>query len=98
MMDRGEEEVLAAAIRRFPDESAAIREHARRHQAFRDMCEELAAADAALVRTEVMPPGLRSERRGECEGWIERLTEEIGEALARSNVVRLPPGRQGIGR
>ena len=68
-------------------------EQARRCPSFRDMCEELAAAEEALARMDGLPPSLQAERRGECQGWIERLTLEIDEALTKSKVIPLQPLR-----
>jgi hypothetical protein len=70
------------AIRRFPDRADLVRDQAVRDAAFRDMCDELFAAEAALARTGSLPQAIQAERRAECEMWIRRLTEEIGAALA----------------
>ena len=85
---------VAAAIRRFPGRAASIRRLAERSEAFRDMCEELAAAEAALARIEASPPANRAERMAECEGWIVRLTAEMSAALRQPEVIPLPVARK----
>ncbi|MFO1144799.1 MAG: hypothetical protein U1E59_20960 [Amaricoccus sp.] len=67
----------------------------RKNPALLDMCEELAAADAALTSVSLLPAKLRAERRAECMGWIERLKQEIDEALAAAKVVPLLPRLRG---
>lgn len=59
------------------------------------MCEELAAAESALANTRSLPAELQAERREERTGWIERLTQEIDEALAAAKVVPLGPRQHG---
>jgi hypothetical protein len=89
---RGSRE-LAAAIRRFPDRAESVRRLAVRNGAFRDMCEELAAAETALARLEADTATHLGERRLECEGWIARLTDEIAEVLRQPEVIPLPTAR-----
>jgi hypothetical protein len=85
---------VAAAIRRFPGRAASLRRLAGRSDAFRDMCEELAAAEDALARIEADPGTAVAGRKAECEGWIVRLTAEMGEALRQAEVIPLPVGRK----
>ena len=56
---------------------------------FRGLCGDLAAAQNALQRIDLLPVRLRAERRVECENWIESLTQEIEGALRRKKVIAL---------
>jgi hypothetical protein len=80
---------LVAASRRLPALSGRIEELIRRDEEFSALCDDLAAAEDALVVVNGLSPELCSERRSECEGWIEDLTAEIEQALARANVIPL---------
>ena len=82
---------VEAAIRRFPDRADAVQRLAERDDAFHDMCEELAAAETALVGFRDARTGFERQRREECEGWIVRLVGEMTEALERSGALRGPP-------
>lgn len=89
------EQNLEAALRRFPGRASELVERARLDPALFDMCEELAAAEAALANTGALPAELREERREEWREWIERLTHEIEDALAGAKVVPLSPRQRG---
>jgi len=78
-----------AAIRRFSSEAKLIKELMIRSESFRGLCEDLAEAERALVETQKMPEALRHDRRAECEGWIESLTNEIEETLREAKVITL---------
>jgi hypothetical protein len=80
--------VLAVA-RRFPEHSAAIEKLARRNEEFRDMCDELAAAEFGLASVDNELTD-RDERRRDWQSSIERLVREISLTLREANVVRLP--------
>ncbi|PZQ51686.1 MAG: hypothetical protein DI556_05910 [Rhodovulum sulfidophilum] len=80
---------LFHALRRFPDQKERVARLAERSETFRDMCEELAAAERALAAL----TGESTDRRIECEGWIDRLLGEMSEALCRLDVLPLPPRR-----
>jgi hypothetical protein len=86
---------LDAARRRFPASFDRIEALMKRDENFAGLCGDLAAAETALAAVDRLPPALRSERRAECEGWIEELTAEIGAALETANVVPIarPPRR-----
>ena len=75
---------LEVAIRKFPGQVEAVVRLAERDDAFRDMCEELAAAETALAGLRGARTSPERERREECEGWIVRLLAEMTEALDRS--------------
>jgi hypothetical protein len=85
---------VEVAIRRFPDRAERMAQLAQTSEPFRDMCEELAAAEDALS---ALGPGATPqviERRAECEGWIVRLIKEMSEALDAANVVPLSGRRR----
>lgn len=63
---------------------------AERDQRFCDMCEEYAAAEAALARIEGWPADVRGERLEECQGWIECLIAEMDDALRGAKVTPFP--------
>jgi hypothetical protein len=87
-----------AALRRFPDEARLIEELAARSENFRDMCDELAEVERALLATKDVRPEIREERIAEWTGWVDRLTAEIAAELRKANVIPLdrgrPPGRR----
>lgn len=86
--------VPPSILRHFAPRRDKVQALAALDQQFCDMCEEYAAAEAALARFEVWPPDLRGERLEECQGWIERLIAEMDDALCsakyRSRRARLP--------
>ena len=53
----------------------------RLSEAFRDMCEELADADAALADASSKPGTLREARKLEWQELIDRLVAEIAATL-----------------
>jgi hypothetical protein len=78
---------LFSALRRFPDRAQDIKSLMGRDEEFLEMCEELAEADRALANLATVPAAERHARAEEWSVWIARLTEEIAEALERSNVI-----------
>jgi uncharacterized protein Yka (UPF0111/DUF47 family) len=98
MTMREEDGAMNRVLRHFPDRAAEVQALASVSDPFRDMCVELGAADLALehLRTATVPH--RQERLAECEGWIDRLTAEMGAELARSRVVPLHRKPEGGGR
>jgi hypothetical protein len=78
-----------AALRRFPAEARLIEELSARSENFRDMCDELADAEWALLATKDLRPEIREERIAEWTGWIDRLTAEIAAELSNANVIPL---------
>jgi hypothetical protein len=89
------EEGRLAALRRFPGKARLIEELLARSENFRDMCDELADVELALLATKDLPPKLRKEREAEWTGWIERLTREIEVELRNANVLPLSRARRG---
>lgn len=61
-----DEQALDGAARRFPGRASEILTRAWRDPALLDMCQELAAAEAALAHTDALPAELQAERREEC--------------------------------
>ena len=72
---------FCAAQLRFPHAEFAIRRLMRFSEAFRDMCEELADADAALTDASSKAGTLRDARRLEWQELIDRLVAEIAATL-----------------
>lgn len=56
-------------------------------QTFRDMCEELAEAEAALSRVDQLPPPIRAARSAEWEDLVGRLAREVEAALREKQAV-----------
>ncbi|WP_160003797.1 hypothetical protein [Rhizobium sp. 18055] len=80
---------LAVAEANFPDQASKVQHLFRVSEAFRSMCEDLAAVVETLARIDDLPHNERTVRRQEYEGLADALVNEIGEALAQSNVVVL---------
>lgn len=78
-----------AALRRFPAEQQAIEALTARSEDFRDMCEELAEAELALLAAEGLPAALRGQREAEWSEAIERLSFEIARALDQAHVIHV---------
>jgi hypothetical protein len=92
-MSSAKQECVLAAIRHFPGKAADIEALARKSEKFRDICDELAAAEEALSAVDRLDEALRGERRLEWLGFIRRALEEIEGELRRVNVV--PIARSG---
>jgi hypothetical protein len=80
---------VSAAVRRFPQFELAIHRLMGRSEGFQDMCEELAEAELALSRIDMVPPALRESRRAEWQGLVDRLVGEVG-AVLRADAARKP--------
>jgi hypothetical protein len=78
---------LEAARRRFPASSNEIERLIRQDDEFRGLCDDLAAAEAAVVAVNALAPELRAERLAECNDWISSLSLEIEHALLKGKVV-----------
>ena len=59
------------------------------------MCEELAEAELALARVDMVPPTLREARRAEWQELVDRLVAEVGAALQDKDVVTRPCASSG---
>lgn len=93
-MNSTRSDVLAPAIRRFPEQRESVIGLAERSEAFRDMCEELAAAEAALASLGTSDRAGVEARRLECAEWIERLAGEMTRALSTVSVLFLADHRR----
>ncbi|WP_265518689.1 hypothetical protein [Nitratireductor luteus] len=87
---------ISAAVRRFPELELPIRRKIEADPAFRDMCEELAEAEAALSKVDQLPPSIRAARSAEWRDIIQRLVCELEETLreklaAQSRIDSRPP-------
>ena len=78
------ERILEVTARRFPQSEFAIRQLLKRSEAFRDMCEELSEAELALANVSNLALALRETRRAEWQELVDRLVNEVGAALSKS--------------
>jgi hypothetical protein len=78
---------LDAARRRFPSSSAQIAILIGQSEGFSELCNDLAAAEAALIAVKDLAPACREARLAECQDWIESLSREIEDALMKAKVV-----------
>ena len=74
---------VEAAIARFPDRGDAIEEQARADESFRSLCEDLAAAQAALAHWERSASAVREARCAEYRELVGDLVAELEAALNR---------------
>ena len=85
---------LDAARRRFPSSLGQIEILIGQNEDFRELCNDLAAAEAALSAVNDLAPALRDGRLAECNDWIESLSIEIEDALMKTKVIPIRrPGR-----
>jgi hypothetical protein len=84
-----------AAVRRFPAAAEQIAQLMMRSESFRNVCEDLAAAEHALAKVDTLPAAIREARRAEAEGWIRELTDEIRSMLYSAKVLPISQGRRG---
>ena len=75
---------LLAAIARFPDRGHAIEELARTDEDFQSLCEDFAAAQAALVHWERSSSPVREARCAEYRELVRDLAAEIEAELDRN--------------
>ena len=74
-----------AACNRFPRQELAIRKLMKESEAFREMCEELAEAEAALARVDLTAPAAqRDVRRAQWAELVEVLAREVGQTLKQA--------------
>jgi hypothetical protein len=83
---------VAAAIRHFPEREEEIEALARDSERFREICDELAVAEAALATVESLDAALRGERRLEWLSYIRASLSEIERELGRGTVVSITRG------
>ena len=84
----GAAEAVASAVRRFPRFELTVRRMMKADEAFREICEELAEAESALLATESLPAPLREVRREEWDALVHRLAVEVWEAIRRDALSR----------
>jgi len=75
---------IQAAIARFPDRGHAIAELAGRDDELRSLCEDLADAEAALVRWERSSEPVREARCAEYRALVRDLAAELEAMLDRN--------------
>jgi hypothetical protein len=73
---------FGAAARHHPHAIFMIRVLMKRSEAFRDMCDDLAAAEQALLQLSEASAELRESRRAEWQELIDRLVAEIGNVIS----------------
>lgn len=78
-----------AAVRRFPDRSRAINDRALRDEGFRDMCADLATAEAELRKWSMSADPRRERRIAEYNVLVDELAREI-ETTLDASVVPFP--------
>jgi hypothetical protein len=77
-------QAVQAAIARFPDRGHAIEELARADESFRSLCEDLAAAQTALVHWERSSSPVREARYAEYRELVRDLVAELEATLNRN--------------
>ncbi|PTM97344.1 hypothetical protein [Mycoplana dimorpha] len=87
--DPGGSAGLASALRRFPTQSAEIQNLIGRNETFRGLCDDLAAAEQALLSVDQLPDAVRESRRIEFENLVDSLAGELEHALSQIKVVSL---------
>lgn len=82
-------EGIQAAIRHFPAQAIEIEALALESERFRDICDELAEAEAALSTVDCLDIALRSERRLEWLGFVRCALKEIDGELRHARIVSI---------
>lgn len=82
-MDKG----VAAAQRSFPERGRSIERLAARSDDIRDLCTDLADAQAALQRWEISIEPIREQRCAEYAEMVHCLSGEIETALDKADVI-----------
>ena len=80
---------LEVAEARFPEQKRLVQRLFYGNDAFQSMCEDLAAADEALVHVDRLPENVRETRRQEYASLVDALLREMKEAIAQSKIVKL---------
>lgn len=80
---------VQAAVRHFPARLAEIEALARASERFRDICEELAAAEAALVAVDQLDERFRAERRLEWLSYVRSALRDIDNELQNARIVSI---------
>ena len=74
-------ETAGPVLERFPDQAAVIRRRMIADPLFRTICDDYAAAVAALHRFESLPSVVGERRRAEYQVLVLGLEREIRQAL-----------------
>lgn len=80
---------VQAAIRHFPAQADDIEALARESERFRDICDELAEAEAALSTVDRLDVGLRAEWRLEWLSFVRWALNEIDGDLRHARIVSI---------
>jgi hypothetical protein len=78
-----QDKALQAAARRFPRSEFTIRRLLRSSETFRELCGELADAEAALASVPESVAALREAREREWRELVQELVSEVEQALKR---------------
>lgn len=85
---------VTAAQHRFPERARSIERLAVRDEDFRDLCIDLADAQAALQRWELSTEPTREQRSAEYAEMVHDLLGEIETALDKADVIPLATRKQ----
>lgn len=88
---------VEAAIRHFPTQADDIKTLARESERFRDICDELAEAEAALSTVDRLDVALRAERRLEWLGFVRWALKEIDGDLRHARILSISRTRGSDG-
>lgn len=83
------DEVIGAAVRKFPERGRAIHERAGRDETFRELCADFATAEDELRKWSISADPWRDQRIEEYSVLVEELGREI-EATLDSSVIAFP--------
>jgi len=87
------DEGVRSAKQHFPNRAQDIEALARESERFRDLCDELATAEAALAGVDQIDEAKRAEQRLEWLSYVRGALAEIDVELRRFNVI--PIDRHG---
>ncbi|CAM5762819.1 hypothetical protein LMIY3S_00606 [Labrys miyagiensis] len=85
-------EGVSSAKQHFPNRSQAIELLVQESESFRDLCGELAAAEAALATVDQLDEALRAERRLEWLAYIRSALTAIEAELQHVNIIPIERG------
>ncbi len=86
-----------AAVRRFPQSEFAIGRLINQSETFRDICEELAEAEAVLSKYLDATHELHEARRQEWQEVVDRLVAEVAASLRRAKREQTSPDQPRSG-
>ncbi|UVC08871.1 hypothetical protein IHQ71_27770 [Rhizobium sp. TH2] len=82
----GQGKALQAAAKRFPRSEFTIRRLLHSNETFRELCEELADAEAALANVPESVAALQQAREREWQELVQELVSEVEQALKRFEI------------